>query len=361
MIRTPTFTLAQVVQWTGGELAGDGALALIGVCTLDRPSPQGLGFLVHRELPRGFDPASIGALITLPEARVDHPSRILHPEPRSAFARVLSQLVAREPALLSQYEPSFLAAEPVETRIHPTAVVSSSAQLEPGVVVGPLCVVEDGAEIGAGTVLSAQVFVGRDARIGSLCYLFPGVRVLARVRLGDGVVVGANTVVGGEGFGFVSDQTGHHKIPHLGSVSVESQVELGALCAVDRGVVDDTQIGQGSKLDNLVQLGHNVRLGKNNLVAAQTGFSGGARTGEWCVFGGQVGVGGHLTIGDRVTAGGQAGIMGDVEPGKTVSGYPAVDHHRSIRAYAALLRLPELIGRIRKLERRLEELGKGKG
>ena len=361
MIRTPAFTLAQVAEWTGGELAGPAELTLTGVCTLDLPSSQALGFLARRELPRDVEPISIGALITLPEARVEHPHRILHPQPRAAFSRVLSQLVEKEPALLSQYEPAFLAEESTETQIHPTAVVSDSARLGPGVLVGPLCVVEDGAEIGAGSVLSAQVFVGRDAHIGSRCYLFPGVRVLARVRLGDGVVVGANTVIGGEGFGFVSDQQGHHKIPHLGSVSVGEGVELGALCAVDRGVVDDTKIGKGSKLDNLVQLGHNVKLGENNLVAAQTGFSGGARTGGWCVFGGQVGVGGHLTIGDRVTAGGQAGIVGDIASGKTVSGYPAVDHQRSMRAYAALLRLPELIGRIRKLERRLEELGKGKG
>jgi len=232
--------------------------------------------------------------------------------------------------------------------IHPTAVVHPSAVISEGASVGPHSVVDREALIGEGTVIGALCFVGPRVRIGTSCLLHPGVVIEADTLLGDRVVVNSGAVLGSEGFGFVPDPSGHRKIPQVGNVVIEDDVEIGANCCVDRATTGSTVIGRFTKLDNLIQIAHNVRIGQGSLLAAQVGIAGSTRLGSGVVAGGQAGLVGHIEVGDRAVIGAQSGVTKSVRAGATVSGYPAREHSRELRVEAALSGLPEFMSEVRR-------------
>jgi UDP-3-O-[3-hydroxymyristoyl] glucosamine N-acyltransferase len=223
--------------------------------------------------------------------------------------------------------------------------------------VGPLVVVGAGVRVGARTVLRAHVVLYEGVEIGEDCVLHSGVHVREGCRLGDRVVVQNGAVIGGDGFGFARDDEGRYeKIPQVGIVVIEDDVEIGALTAIDRAAMSETRIGRGSKIDNLVQIGHSVTVGEHTVLAGQVGIAGSTRVGRRVTLAGQVGVAGHLEIGDGATATAQTGIPSSVAPGALVSGYPAIENRAWLKASALFPRLPEIQRRLRALEQRVEEL-----
>ncbi len=240
-----------------------------------------------------------------------------------------------------------------EAGVHPSAVVDPSARLADGVSIGAGAVVEAAARIGEGSRIGANCVVGAGARIGAGALLHPSATICAGATLGDRVIVHSGARIGVDGFGYVQSDGAHVKVPQAGGCVVEDDVEIGANCTIDRGSIGRTVIGAGSKLDNLVHVAHNVTIGPRSILAAQVGIAGSTCVGAGVSMGGQAGVIGHLKIGAGARIAAQAGVIGDVAPGDTVSGYPARDHKRYLRAMAVVMRLPELAKRIGWMERRL--------
>jgi len=234
--------------------------------------------------------------------------------------------------------------------VHTSAVVAEDVILGAQVSVGANCVVESGAKIGDGTAIGSNSYVGRGAMIGSACVLHPNVSICHGSQLGDRVTIHCGTVVGSDGFGFAFDQGKFNKIPQVGIVVIENDVEIGANSTIDRATMGETRIGAGSKIDNLVQIAHNVKIGKHCVIAAQAGISGSTQLGDYCRVGGQAGFVGHIKIGDGAAFGAQSGISGDVGAGEILSGSPARPHGLWKRIEAALTRLPELLRRVRRIE-----------
>lgn len=237
--------------------------------------------------------------------------------------------------------------------IHPSAAVSPEAQIASTATVGPLCVVEAGAVIGEGTHLQAQVFVGRNVRMGRECWVAPGVVIQPECTLGDHVRLQPGVVIGADGFGYEFVAGRHEKVPQVGSVVIEDEVEIGANTTIDRARFSRTVIGTGTKIDNLVQIGHNVLVGKHCLLCAQVGISGSTTIEDFVVLAGQAGVGGHITIGRGVKAGGQAGISTSVAAGSFVNGTPAIPYILERRIAVLQQRLPDLFKRVDLIEAQL--------
>ena len=243
--------------------------------------------------------------------------------------------------------------------VHPSAVVDPSATLGKNVAVGPLCTVAKDARVGDNTTLVAGVFVGEAATVGTDCLIYPNVTVREATVIGDRVILQPGVVLGADGFGYAKNGSIHHKVPQIGRVVIEDDVELGANTCIDRATTGETRIKRGTKVDNLVQVAHNVVMGENCVVAAQVGISGSTEVGHGVVIGGQAGVGGHIVIGDRAIVGAQGGVTKDVAPNRIVSGYPAREHSVAKRINAHTAMLPELFKRVKELEHRLSELEEG--
>ena len=239
--------------------------------------------------------------------------------------------------------------------IHETVVIDPTARLHAEVSVGPWTCIEAGVTIGKGTVIGPNVFLGRGVSLGQDCWLHPNVVVRHECLIGDRVTLHAGTVVGADGFGYVRTPTSHEKIPHVGRVRVEEDVEIGANSTIDRGTFGDTVIEQGAKLDNLVQVGHNVRVGARSILCAQVGVAGSSEVGADCVLAGQVGVADHVTIGDASIFTGQTGVARDVKSGAVMSGSPAIENRNWLRSSTIFMKLPELLSRVRKIEKMLKE------
>jgi UDP-3-O-[3-hydroxymyristoyl] glucosamine N-acyltransferase len=233
--------------------------------------------------------------------------------------------------------------------VHPTAVIGTSARVGAGVSIGPYAVIGDGVEIGNGTVIGPHCVLGAGVRLGEQCQLVASVTVYSGSRIGNRVTLHAGVRIGSDGFGYVQRDGQHVKIPHVGRCLIEDDVEVGANTTIDRGSIDDTVIGAGTKIDNLVQIGHNVRIGKGCLIMGQAGIAGSVRVEDGCMILGQVGISGHHTIGKGARVAAQSGVFGDIPAGETWSGYPARPHKEALRAQAALFKLPSLLRRIERL------------
>lgn len=242
--------------------------------------------------------------------------------------------------------------------IHPSAFVAPDAQVASSATVGPLCVIEAGAVVGERVHLQAQVFVGRGATIGADCWLMAGVVLAAECSLGQRVRLQPGVIIGGDGFGYEFAHGRHEKVPQVGSVAIGDDVEIGANSTVDRARFSRTTIGEGTKIDNLVQIGHNVVIGRHCLLCAQVGISGSTTLGDYVVFGGQAGVAGHVSIGKGVKVGGQAGVNGNLAPGGTYNGTPAMPYMLERRIAVLKPRLPDLFKRVDALEAEISDLKK---
>ena len=245
------------------------------------------------------------------------------------------------------------AAPDPEPGVHAAAVVHPEARVCGTACVGPGAVIGAGAVVGGGSTVGANCVIGDGVVIGQTCVLFPHVTLYSGSILGDRVIVHAGTRIGVDGFGYVLVDGEHVKVPQVGGCVVEDDVEIGANCTLDRGSIGETRIGTGSKLDNLVHIGHNVIVGPRSLVVAQVGIAGSTLLGEGVVLGGQAGLVGHLKIGAGARIGAQAGVISDIAAGQEVSGYPARDHRAYLKAMANLMRLPRVLKRVRRIERTL--------
>ena len=321
---------------------GDGDIDIKRVAAIEDAGPGELTFFANPKYADALKRTLASAVIAAP-AVSGIPCAVLRtPEPYVTFARALALFAGtwRPPA-----------------GIHRLALVEPGAVVAADASVGPFVVVSDGARIGARTILYPHVSVGRDAAIGADCVIHAHVSIRERVRLGDRVVLQDGVVIGADGYGFARRRDGtHEKIPQVGGVVIEDDVEIGANTTVDRPAVGETRIGAGSKIDNLVQIAHGVQVGRNVLLAAQVGVAGSSVIEDQVTLAGQVGVAGHLTIGKGTIATAQTGIPNSVDPGSFISGYPAIPNRDWLKSSAVFRKLPELRRLLADLERRIAEL-----
>ncbi|MDI1336117.1 MAG: UDP-3-O-(3-hydroxymyristoyl)glucosamine N-acyltransferase [Lacunisphaera sp.] len=238
--------------------------------------------------------------------------------------------------------------------IHPSSVVAPTAKIDPTAHIGPLCVIEEGVSVGAGSVLQASIYVGRDARIGEGCWVMPGCSIGSTCSLANRVRLQPGVVVGSDGFGYEFVQGRHAKIPQIGSVVIGDDVEIGANSTLDRARFSRTVVGEGTKIDNMVQIAHNVVIGKHCILCAQVGISGSTTLEDYVILGGQAGVGGHITLGKGTKVGGQTGIAYDTPPGSYLNGTPAISYMLERRLQVLHQRLPDLFKRVEALEKKPE-------
>jgi len=330
---------SDIAQAVGGRLEGGADPDISGAAPLDHAGPADLTLFANPRYSADAASTAAGAILVsadLADKLAPGQTRIVVKDAHGAMATLL---------------PLLYPAQPRVPGVHPTAV------LEPGVRLGGEVTIGAYAVIGAGTSLDDGAQVGAHCAVGRLCRIGADAYLHAHVTLYDGVSVGARTILrsgvrlGAEGFGYTHVAGKHVKVPQVGRCIIGDDVEIGCNSTVDRGSIGSTVIGDGCKIDNLVHIGHNVRLGDHCIIVAQTGISGSTRAGKYVTFGGQSGINGHIVIGDGATIAAQAGVFGDVEPGATVSGYPARPHRESLRAQAGLFRLPELAKRLRAVER----------
>jgi UDP-3-O-[3-hydroxymyristoyl] glucosamine N-acyltransferase len=342
-------TAAAVAQAVGGELRGDPEAVVTAIAPLDRAESHHLTFLSAARYAPLFAVTGAGVALVAPELAAlpaGVRARIVVAKPHDAMLLLLAAL----------YPPAAHVAG-----IHPTAVVGRGVQLGDDVSVGPYVVIGDGARVGARVRLDAGVVIGAGVTVGDDSHLFSGVTLYPGTALHERVRVHAGARLGSDGFGYVFRGGVHEKIPHVGRCIVESDVEIGANTTIDRGSIDDTVIGAGTKIDNLVHIGHNVRVGRLCLIMAQVGISGSVRVEDGCILAGQAGLAGHHTIGKGARIAARAGVFGDVPAGETWSGYPARPHREALRAQAVLFKLPSLIRGLERLLSRDDEKKGGRG
>jgi UDP-3-O-[3-hydroxymyristoyl] glucosamine N-acyltransferase len=337
-----SYTLGELAARVGGETVGDARRRFTGLKPLSEAREGDLSFYHNRRY--------------LAEARASRAGALLVAEPTEFPGRDL--LVCREvyPAFATLLE-LFYPAAPPPAGVHPSAVVAASARLGAGVSVGACAVVGERAAIGEGTIIGAHAVVGDDAEIGAATLVHPHVVVEPRCRVGARCILHAGVVIGSDGYGFATSAGVHRKVPQVGIVVVEDDVELGANVCIDRATLGETRIGRGTKVDNLVQIAHNVIVGEHSLIVAQVGISGSTTLGHHVVMAGQSGAAGHLHLGDGTQVAAQAAVMADTRPGETVAGSPARPLKEWYRALANLLQLDALRRRVRELERAVARLG----
>jgi UDP-3-O-[3-hydroxymyristoyl] glucosamine N-acyltransferase len=340
--RSDPVTLQQIADRLGGRLEGDGAIEIHRVAAIEDAGPGDLTFFVNPKYAAELRATRASAVILGERAEAAPCAMVRARDPYLAFARAV-ELFA------DPWRP------PVG--VHHRAYVAAGATIAPDAAIGAYAVVEEGARVGARTLVYPHVTIGRQAEVGDDCVIHARVSIRERVRIGNRVVLQDGAVIGSDGYGFARTPDGtHHKIPQIGGVVIEDDVEIGANSAVDRPAVGETRIGAGTKIDNLVQIAHGVAIGRHVLLAGQVGIAGSAVVEDNVTLAGQVGVAGHITIGKGTIATAQTGIPNSVEPGSFISGYPAIPNRDWLKSSAVFRKLPELRKTIAELERRIEEL-----
>ena len=332
------FTVAEIAQRLEGEVIGDPALVLRGIAPADRAQAGDLTFAENDNYFVRAEQSAAAAIIIEGAFTSSRKTLIRVPHARIAFAKVLPLFFP---------EPAFAAG------IHATAVIAGTAQVDATAHVGPYCFVGENARIGARSVLQGGDFVGADCELGQEVNLFPNVTLYPGTEIGHRVRIHSSSVIGADGFGYVLDAGVHRKVPQIGNVLIREDVEIGANVTIDRGALGPTIIGKGTKIDNLVQIAHNVNIGEHCLVVSQSGISGSTKLGNYVVLAGQVGLAGHLKIGNRVSIAAQSGVMHNIPDGEKWFGYPAQPDRQTKRQIIALHHLPELLKRVSELEKKL--------
>ncbi len=339
-----TWTLARLAEMVGGHVEGERETPITGLAPVDEAGPTEMAFLASKRYTRYVGDSHAAAYLVSRDLETYVPEgvpRVTVDDPYPALRTMLEVFHA------SPERPS---------TVHATAVIGRGVRMGAGVDVGPYAVLEEGAVVGDGSRIGAHCVVGRGSTVGSDCVLHPHVVIYHDCDIGDRVMLHSGVRVGSDGFGFTFVDGAHLKMPQVGRAIIEDDVEIGANSTIDRGSLGDTVIGRGSKLDNLVHMAHNVRVGALSLFAALVGVAGSTRVGQGVWMGGQVGVSNHLEVGDGARVAIATKVMRDVRSGETVSGHPARPHRLQLRAQAHLQRLPKLVDRVRALERELEAL-----
>ncbi|MCB0826618.1 MAG: UDP-3-O-(3-hydroxymyristoyl)glucosamine N-acyltransferase [Armatimonadetes bacterium] len=336
-----SYTVTEIAQAIGGEVLGDGSVVISEATPAGEDCPHGITFAGDAAYLDKALKSDIGAIIAPSETTSKERPLILVPNPRAAFGMVLAML--RRPL-------------PLNSGIHPTAVISEVAEVDPTAQIGPYVVIESGAKVGARCQIYAHSYVGQGCVLGDDCTLFPRATLYQDVHLGRGCVIHSGAVLGCDGFGFVWDGTKQVKVPQIGRVELGDFCEVGANTCIDRATCGATRLGQDTKLDNLIQVGHNVQIGEHTVIAAHVGISGSSTIGSNNTIAGQVAISDHVNIGDNVILGGRSGVISDItEPGAYL-GLPAIPLQQAMRAMALQGRLPEIYQRLRQVERELAAL-----
>ncbi|BDQ32835.1 UDP-3-O-(3-hydroxymyristoyl)glucosamine N-acyltransferase [Pseudodesulfovibrio portus] len=329
------------LEYTGADIE------ISGVNTLDKAGPDEISFLVNPKYQQQLETTKAGCVLTSGPYAERVRSALVSTNVYMDLAKIINLFAKPQGCLTGVSELAF---------IHPDASVDGTATVYPFAFIG------EGAEIGSNTVLFPGVYVGEGTRVGANCILYPNVVVMGGLSLGDNVILQPGAVLGGDGFGFAQTPAGHMKIPQIGTVAVEDDVEIGANSAIDRAALDTTRIKRGTKIDNLVQIGHNVEIGEHCLIVGLVGIGGSTVVGNGVILAGQAGVADNTRIGDGVIVGGQCGVSGKLEPGVKVSGTPAMPYATFLKAAGVCVpKLPDMFKRLKKLEMELESMKKAVG
>lgn len=332
--------LSDIAARVGGKLQGDGEIIIDGVTNIEEAGPGQITFAVPPHLEKAADSAA--AAVIIPESVELFPKTCIRvANPREAFS-ILLGLFTPPPA--------------VTPGIHPTAVIGKNVVIGQDAAIMAHVVIGDNARIGDHTILYPHTFIGQDTVIGKDCLIYPSVTVRERCQLGDRVIINSGAVIGSDGFGFVTVKGVHQKVPQVGNVVLEDDVEVGANTAIDRATTGSTLVRRGTKIDNLVHIAHNDDIGENCLIVAQTGISGSVKVGKNVTFAGQTGTVGHITIGDNCVFAARSGVIGNIPGNVFYAGFPARPHREWLRAEASAAKLPELLKRVKQMEQRLAKL-----
>jgi UDP-3-O-[3-hydroxymyristoyl] glucosamine N-acyltransferase len=336
-----SYRLGELAGRLQGAVRGDPERRVRGIATLDQAGPDEISFLTHPRYRRRAADSRAGAIVVGPDSGLAGRDLLEVADPYLAVAR-----------LLQWFHPP----PPRRTGISPLAWVAQGVELAEEVAIGPFAVIEEGPRLEAGVSVGAGCVVGRDCRVGRESELMPRVVLYPGTQVGPRCLIHSGVVLGADGFGFATSAGRHHKIPQVGRVVIEADVEIGANSAVDRATLGETCVGEGSKIDDLVMIAHGVRIGPGALLAAQSGISGSSRVGARATFAGQSGAAGHLELGEGVVVAAKSAVLRDLPAGAFVAGIPAVNHLQWKRSQALVQKLPGLRREIRLLERRLSRL-----
>jgi len=346
-VKAEPITSGDLAEQLSCKIDGNPALMLNGIATIEDAKPDQLTFLANPRYKKYLAKCQAGAIIITADIEVPRSiTRIISKKPYSDYRVALEILYPH-------------IEQDIVHGINPAAVVHPTARIGNGVRVGAFVEISAGVVIKDNCTLCNGVFVGSDVVMGSDCVIGYNTVLRREIKLGSRVVIGDGTIIGFDGFGYAPEQGEYYKVPQIGTVVIEDDVEIGSNCCIDRASVGVTRIGRGSKLDNLIQVAHGVKIGENTVIAAQTGISGSTTIGSRVMMGGQVGISGHIDIGDGMMIGAQAGVTKSVDIKGVISGYPARPHAVSLRRDAGISQIPKLMKRIKELEAKLEDILKG--
>lgn len=338
-------TIADIAALTEGELIGSGKVEITGCAGLKEAKEGDISFLANAKYEPLAKESKASAIIVPRSTSLAGKTVIRVDQPSLAFSKVISHFLKGTPPLIA-------------AGIHPTAIIAEDAKIAPGVSVGAYAVIESKATVGEATKIYAHSYVGHNTRIGSNCLIYPHVMLRENIAVGNKVIIHSGTVIGSDGYGYVSIGSKHVKIPQVGTVVIEDEVEIGANVTIDRARFDKTVVGEGTKIDNLVHIAHNVSIGKNCLIIAQVGISGSTDIGKNVILAGQAGIVGHLTIGDGAIVAAQSGVSKSIKAGAQVFGSPAQPLREAFKTNAHIQRLDHYVELLQDLKKRIEELEK---
>jgi UDP-3-O-[3-hydroxymyristoyl] glucosamine N-acyltransferase len=340
------FTAQQIAAFVQGEIVGDALTTVHTFAKIEEGVPGAITFLSNPKYAHYIYDTQASIVLVNRDFKPEQPVKATLIKVDNAYETLAK--------LLALYEQS----KPRRKGISPKAVVADSAQIGSDVFIGPYAVIDEGATIGNGTQIYPNTYVGQNTRIGEGSLLYSGVNVYHDCKIGNRVTLHSGVVIGADGFGFAPTPQGYNKIPQIGNVIIEDDVEIGANTCVDRATMGSTIVHKGVKLDNLIQIAHNDEIGANTVIAAQAGVAGSAKMGEWCVIAGQVGISGHLTIGNRVTLGPQSGVISSIPDGKTMMGTLPFEDKGWFKVQAVMKKLPDMYRELNALRKELNELKK---
>ena len=336
-----TKTIAELAEYLGGTVRGDAAIVVNGLAPLERATPDKITFLANPRYASKVAETGAGAVLMTPGGECYGRTVIEMANPYLGFAKLLTL---------------FHTAPHPQLGVLPGAHIAESATLGDGISIYPGACVGNRVSIGAGTVIHSGAIIYEGAAIGEDCVIHANAVIRERCRIGNRCIVQPGAVIGSDGFGYAPDGRGYYRIPQVGIVVLEDDVEIGANCTIDRAALEVTLIRRGTKIDNLVQIAHNCQIGEDCMIVSQVGISGSTKLGNHVTLGGQVGIAGHLTIGDNVMVGAQSGVPGSLNANAVYSGTPTMPHKEWLRAMAVVPRLPELKKSLSTLEKRIAEL-----
>ncbi|MHC4619277.1 MAG: UDP-3-O-(3-hydroxymyristoyl)glucosamine N-acyltransferase, partial [Planctomycetota bacterium] len=333
---------SELAQYVGGRVCGDPSVLIRSASTLGRAQEGDISFLANTKYEKQLRTTKASAVIVGKETSSASVPLLIAEDPYYAFMQIMVLLHGHR--------------KHKKTGISPRASISDSAKIGADCHIHDFAVIADQARIGDGCIIYSGVYIGQGVQVGNDCIFYPNVMIYDGCQIGNRVIINANSAIGEDGFGYASHKGVHHKIPQTGIVVIEDDVEIGTCCGIERGTLGDTVIGQGSKLGDLVAIGHGTKVGSHCLLVAQVGIAGSTTLGHHCVLGGQVGVIGHVNIGNNVTIAAQAGVINNIPDGMVVLGAPAIEASQGKRAYSMIQYLPEMRQSIRNLQSQIEQI-----